>query len=375
MKNTTEIFQELYENVSLKWDEESNTTAAGVKFDTTGYNPFTITWVHYVEIGVLALLTLIGVPANGILLFVKLKSKDRTSSDYFVITLATFDFIGSIYSNIMLMFYSGFRKYIISPTFCRFINFGSFFTAFGTAFLIGAMAVDRFVLSILPLNTVYSANIAKWICVIICTLSVILTSPYFLFQTVDKFTFHCTFVDEVKSWIGWWNVILVGLVFITFVMIIGSYLPIAIMLRKRNAKLMQLKRYADISNDTNKRADLSVNVNMAKDSTQTTEPSENDVAVEISQIQKTCQQRTDCAKSRTQTVNRTTLILFLISLVYMISWTVASVGIATNFAWSLVVAQLTPPIRRMTMVFNPLLYMSMSSKFKSNLKEILCNRS
>lgn len=373
MKNTTEIFQELYENVSLNWDEEGNTTAAGVKFDT--YDPFTITWVHYVEIGVLALLTLIGVPANGILLFVKLKSKDRTSSDYFVITLATFDFIGSIYSNIMLMFYSVFRKYIISPTFCRFINFGSFFTAFGTAFLIGAMAVDRFVLSIFPLNTVYSANIAKWICVIICTLSVILTSPYFLFQTVDKFTFHCTFVDEVKSWIGWWNVILVGLVFITFVMIIGSYLPIAIMLQKRNAKLMQLKRYANNSNDTNKRADSSVNVNTAKDSTQTTEPSENDDAVEISQIQKTCQQRTDCTKSRTQTVNRTTLILFLISLVYMISWTVASVGIATNFARSLVVAQLTPPIRRMTMVFNPILYMSMSSKFKSNLKEILCNRS
>ena len=337
------------------------------------YDPYVRDWVDLVEILCLSILTLIGTPSNAFLLFVKVKCKHRTSTDFLVMTLAAFDFFGVTYCNIFLIMHAGLKKYVLSAVFCKLMTFGSYCAAFETAFLIGAMAFDRLILTMFSLSTFYNARVTKWMLVTISIMCLILTSPFFFFLTANTVYGHCDYIEGVRELMKWWNRLLIFLVTVSCIFIVIAYTSIVIMLKRRHTdwaknktNKLKAREPGDVTEDASKSE--SISTVPSTDVTVISERTTDDSTPPTKQLP----DKRKVVTRRQRAMQRTTVILFLISMIYVVSWTSGAAVMTTNYTLPATFSQLAHVIRKITLVSNPLLYMSMSSKFRHSARRLLC---
>lgn len=335
------------------------------------YDPFKFDYLDILEIGILGAIGLVAAPCNVVLILVQLQLKEKASTDYFITTLAAFDLFGATFNVTMHLMHTGLKKYVLSPVFCKLMVYGAYFVSFESAFLIGAIAVDRFIMAILPLNKIYNAHIAKILCICLSVTSCCLTLPYFFLLTMHPTLFYCAYVDGVATLMDWWNRGLIFLIALTFVTVIASYLSIAIMLIRRHTQAIR-------SNATKTKLNISCTDNSDNMGSTVKETSKEEASGPQMAEARPCKSKEKAAKKdqkeKARTMQKVTLIMFLISVMYMISWGAASSVIVTNFTLPPEYSRYAHLLRRLTMVSNPILFMSLSSKFKSTARRLFRKR-
>lgn len=378
------------------------------------YGAFYFDWVNIVEIACLAVLVLIAIPSNGLLLLVKYLQKNKTTTDYLILTLAGFDLFCAGFAAPVVMVYSGIKRHSVSAVFCKIVSFSSYLSSFGAALLICGLAVDRFIVTILPLNVFYDTSVAKKICVGLLVMNALLTSPSFFLVTMNDL-YSCNFVDDVSAFLDWWHGTLIFLILTTFVVIIFCYSSITIMLKKRNAQRKRkrsqmsshvsplqtnilvnhndisleevnlsrdsnINTFSDVTLDTHKiphsqseEKNDYLHINIVERMSNKTE-SRPEYSSDAKENQRKPKQKLNDLKLRDQATSRITLVLFTISVMYMVSWTCASIVLATNYSLPKAFTRLSIIFQKLFLVSNPLLYIFMSSKFKQSAKKLICGK-
>lgn len=352
-------------------------------------------WVDYTEMAVLAVMGLLGTPGNGLIILVQWKTKNKIGTDLLVGTMALFDFFDSSVNTVMAILYAGFTKLIISTMFCKFLVMMVYFTAVTTALFIGVIAVDRYVLTCKPLNKVYTMRVTKFLCYFPAVIGGIFSLPHFIVVEYNPNILRCKYLENSTGYFvsSIWNGVTVILVAGVFILTSIAYLNITLMLRrrmKRRLKASEAFVLPQIKINSTDIDNTSISSSSVKESN-VTGPNVYDKTVSkfrspttfktIPMTEDRCgqskptnaqvmdTQRTRCQRMKEKTMNRTTKVLFFISLIYIISWATSSFVLMTNFNTNRVVQRLLYLVRRVNIVTNPLLFVLMSSKFKEGVKK------
>lgn len=431
------------EHLVSTWAEEiiDNSTVsstADMIMDTAVITPPPLDWVDNTELILLALMGVFGTPGNGLIVLVQLRTQDKISTDFLVATMATFDLIDSSLNTIMGMLHTGLRAVVLSAVFCPAVVLLMYWTAMVSALFIGFLAVDRYLLTCHPLNTVYTVHKAKILCAFMPLLGIGLSIPYAQVTFFNTDIALCDFSQDAMGEFVFktWSQVVVLIILLIFIVTSIAYFKIALKLRSRVQK-SQSKPKRTKKRDESNISEQMVGMSDASDNHTPSAVSVKDV--EISNIEiprksahqhqeldddystsvittdteatvenheafeentntvsgnivndETCQDKTvittdgrnhinkekksNNQKMKEKVMNRTTRILFFISLIYMVSWATSSFLLVTKFNIFRPVQRLMYLFRRVNIVTNPILFICMSSKFRDGVKKICSHR-
>lgn len=358
-------------------------------------------WVDYTELTLLGLIVLIAAPGNGLIILVQMKTKDKISTDIIVAAIAVFDLLDSVVNVPFNVMTAALKEKSNSLLFCKFSAFCAFWTALSSSAFIGILAVDRYFLTCLPHFTKYNKTIARNVCFVTPFITAFISSPYFFFISYEEVTRKC--YPSNPSFIEKFNPVLILIILLDFVVITVLYAKIAIMLRKRNMKRQKGCQFNSIaitntaieeSSHTTVLSSGNTNSISIEDIGNENLPEENLGKGEFPSHkitggifkEKDMENVIPHSKSVTKTVNdssnktserslkKITILVFLISVTYMLSWTFGSVVIITGNYVGRVLSQLLYLGRRANIVTNPILFICMSTKFRATAKKIICGR-
>lgn len=369
-------------------------------FNATGIskiNPlWTPQWALNVEIVYIFFVVIIGVPGNGLIILVHSKNNEKTSTDFYVLTMAVLEFISSSASAVLRIFVNTRIVWIAiaSVQVCSLRQFVTTYTTQTAAYILAAIAVDRYIKTCRPLNTCYTTRRAKIVCVIIVTVSGVLCLPAKIgVYDVDEF-YNCVFILETQARKKLFDMLLIFLNIVVYVVICVVYLKIAVSLRKRQTeKLKRVTADIGLTNQSaqkvsNKIYPATTTRSTIQQSGQTFEVSpqfnvsqqtDNNSAFSTSTKSKdqlrterstTSNSRFEALRLQESTVNRTTRMMFLITVVYVLTYLVPWIRVLAgpvgpvfdNFARS---------IFMINCITNPVLFYSMSSKFRKDVRKLL----
>ena len=216
--------------------ENQTITTSGIESTPTYLNVYDAPqWALDVEVIYLLIIILIGIPGNLLILMVQRKNKEKTTTDYYVVSMAVYELLCSsinttmrISVNMDIMW-----KLIASEGACSFRQFSVLVTSMSSSFLLAAIALDRYMKTCKPLNTTYTIKTAKKLCIAIFIASIVTSLNTIGTYDVDIYS-HCVLkkaTEKLKRALNMVNVILTILVsVITSV----AYLNIYLVLRKRH---------------------------------------------------------------------------------------------------------------------------------------------
>ncbi|XP_060602686.1 uncharacterized protein LOC132755785 [Ruditapes philippinarum] len=384
-------------------------------------------WTSYTFISCMILIALIGIPGNAIVLAVLQKLREKSSTDYFVFSMSIIDLYSATVNTVsyVLHYEPSIWKLLSSITFCRLHVFSIGFPNITTTLLLGATAYDRYRRT--SSNTIKDSRTASTtakrfsIGILVSGLSY---STFFIFTTsYESATQTCGREGNYMLIASVFSVIM-GLVFISmFMVVIVCYTKVAIILHRHHKTMTKAEKYPTEENKTKKNTTTSNrrlsnhsdgNVFDVESSREfpidfqssevvhSTERSVNDVKItnddripsyskNMVNIAEACEQSrydskmpqkqilasVDDAKEKRsrKMVNRTTLMMFFITLVYVstwvLNWTASIYGLLTDSRSSSAVF-LTQKIFMINCMTNPLFYIIMSSKFRQKAKKLLC---
>lgn len=372
-------------------------------------------WALTVELVYLIILIVIGLPGNSLIILVQMKNKAKVTTDYYVLTMAFFDFLSSTINAHFRIFVNTEEvwKLIVSDFLCSLRSFFVYITSMSSAFLLVAIALDRYIKTCKPLTTAYTTVIARNTCFLICILSSICSLHSLGTYYVDK-DLQCSVKSMFRSYKHVVDVINSILTISVYVLITIAYINVSITLHER--KKLKLRRLnvtpihnshdpndtilfgrspkvgpsthsdqgssittisfktipnnqerhrraegvtdkvlhaAYASNDSHRKRKIKDQMSLTKFSNRN-----------ISNVHHTTGQG--------QAINKTTRIMVLLTLIYVLTWLLSWLRVlfgakkfgeaVNNFARSL------PMINCVT---NPIIFYWMSSKFRANAKRVL----
>lgn len=145
-------------------------------------------WRQHLQIAEICILCVIffrAAPGNVLVILVQLKNKTKSSTDYFVMTMAAFEFICSTV-NVFLQIIKIPLTTRLTTAFCRLYIYTSYTTSTSSALLLATIAIDRYLKTCRSLVQACKADAAKKICIAIAFASVIFPTPSLL--TLDRNT-------------------------------------------------------------------------------------------------------------------------------------------------------------------------------------------
>lgn len=360
------------------------------------YTP--LDWLNYTEAFTYAMLSLIGLPCNCFVIHILLRNSEVSSTDYLVSALAFVDVFDATIISPCLVWYILDPSSILSVLFCKATNFCGYGEVLTSAAFIGALAVDRYFLTCKPLSKWYSKDVAKYLCGIIPVCIVVLVSPFLIAISYDSVKKMCRTVKGYERLMNGIDIAMSVTVFVDVILVLVCYPKIALMLRRR----MKNRRKSKISIIQNqkvcsRRNDTSTEFTDVKNSTQDgSNKLSNDATPEVKSIKnafnilhlqkkevrsahtiletgRSAQQNVSSTseKTREQTANRTTLVLFLLSLVFLLTFIAVITVILFRTFFSRGVKIIILITRRVSIVSNPVMYISVSSRFRTRAKQLL----
>ena len=363
----------------------------------------------------LALISLFSIPGNIlILLTIHLKISTKSSTDYYVLSMATFDFLCGVLSTplIMAQYNSWTWDALRSTFYCRLRVSSMVLTTCASTLLLGAVAVDRYYLTC---KVKYEAgrklrNRAKITGIVVAIISVTFSILNFVIAGYDSSLDKCAYIEQYTpiSYVA--SSILMVIFISVFVTTTVCYIRVSLLLRTRYRMAVgrDLKRYRQFSPSGNVQSNLgptftSENIDGNWTMTQSSVEQHAETSVDACGMALNCVQTptkpikppvftpnkvrpTDCVRSaklekmsqNERVINKTTFMLFLISAVYitswLISWSTSFVKITgvlsqeNDIQGVLIVSQLFFLIN---VPINPIFYFIMSTKFRDNALELL----
>ena len=371
-------------------------------------------WVRDVELVYLTAIVILGVPGNGLIILVQMKNKDKSSTDCLVLTMAGFDFVCSSF-NALLQIFQNTRviwRFIASTFLCKAFLFISYATGASTTLLVAGIAIDRYIKTCKPLNTFYTTKKAKLLCVCISVVSFAFAVPTIPVFYLDV-SLECTVEFSVFHILNSWNIFLVSMTMTVFGIVSVSYFNVTVSLRKRHKEQLRMRMIfvKGVSLLTSKMEDRQMRLhnritpsticsNAADETTRVPNAKLNRTVtrshlqhnvcviptvkvcddrvkpIQDSTIFRKCHRRTTMIRSlvnQEQAVNRTTMIMLLISIIYMIThgfnW--ITLFLNSNSVLSFISRYLSLSIILINSITNPLFFFCMSSKFRANAKKLI----
>ena len=233
METTSEV-----SNLSLFDNSEINRNV------TNKANQFTPEWAIYVETAYLGFVVVLGVPANSLIILVQTKTAAKTSTDYFILLMGVIELLCSgVNAPLgMVLNFNGLWTKIASSQLCAVRMFVLYVVTTCSTCLLGAIAVDRYIQTCHPLNTIYGSTMAKKICALIGVFVVMCGSPNLLVITInDKML--CGTRSHFLSFKRTLDMALVVFTMVILIIICFAYSRIAMHIRKRQRQRMNKKSH------------------------------------------------------------------------------------------------------------------------------------
>lgn len=372
-----------------------------------------LTWIDYTEFGILLPMGVLGTVGNALVILGLWRQSETLSTDVLVMTMSVFEFLDSTVCTTLGVLRAVVRFYYFSSWLCITLTGCIYWTAVASAFFIGCLAVDRYMLTCWPLSSVYDKRIAKILCFLTSLLSCIFAAPSLVLVEYDQTTGNCLFITDERSYFTIWNSVTVFTLLSIFVVTSFCYSKIAWTLRKRLKKrrkwretdanvsnsavgFSSIQNVQDIREETSDRDSQTSTPAATTTSDLTTKETEEvlvytaerSMAKGLEDDRKTKRESlkpsdmkneykqciTDGMKREESAMNRMTRVLFVIAAIYMLSWGTSSALLITGFNLNPALERLMYLVRRVNIVSNPLLFICLSSKIKESIQKILCGK-
>jgi hypothetical protein len=363
-------------------------------------NNFTLSgWAEVLNIIILSAVVILGVLGNGIIIIVQLKNREKSSTDYFVGTMAVFELFCAGFNSLIVVFnnISGLWYVIATLTLCSIRAYSSLVATISSTLLLTAIAIDRYILTCKPFNTCYSKQKAKWICIGVIVISIVSSTPSLALATFDDENMKC--LQTVKNPVLH-NILQMSLgatYVVMFVVVIFCYSKVTILIRRRHKQ--RINNVPLTSASTSKHSTVSIKLSskarFVKNKNKIA-PKHQCKGIEIATVENSLKpastgQETDLDLKRTirdkeevvrisdteiqalemQKINRTTLIMFLITTIYILTWVIHWLNnalVSRDTVAGRNVIHLTTYLYMINCVTNPIFFIAMSSKFRRNAK-------
>lgn len=406
--------------------EPSNLTTDNNQSDESGIVMHEIPqWALDIELVYLVFILVIGIPGNSLVVLVQMQNKEKTSTDYYVMFMAGFDLLCSSVNTSLRIFTNTRAIWIklVSSFVCTIRSFFVYTTTMSSVFLLAAIAIDRYIKTCRPLTTFYNTKKAEIVCVIISFGSIV-CSFHSIGTYYVKDSYACAVQSKFSKFKNYFDVVNLMLTVVVYIVVIISYTCVSVTLSKRHKERVKARLNMEVSLQRNENSlslfrnnrvspfqapddnnHAQVNNEALVDSGVESEPysSKKTCALNASQTSSSsainqgtinnfnktavkCQ--TDSAgvaelrKGRElnlraimlqeRIVNRTTRIMFLITVIFILTWIMSWLRILlgpsvlgaafNNFARSLFM---------LNCVTNPVLFYCMSSRFRVSTHKFL----
>lgn len=397
------------------------------------------TWARSVKLCYLFLIFLLATPGNSLIIAVELKLKEKVGMDYLVLTMACFELLCSTV-NVFMQIVTDTKTiwYRIAETsLCKLFSFSGYLTTLSTAFLLAAIAVDRYMKTCRPLCGSYNTRTVKGVCVAVSVSSVVCSCPATVVFHLNEHK-ACVHITKLVQVADIWNKSLAFIVIIIFVTICVCYIKITYVLRTRHKTRLEerqsteqshpqgtqmfhspkqtYKRFSRFVHSRNRRtgkvhpliiskkervspfgssmstpqrhttSDSVSVIAFSKETSRLKYAQQTEPFKAISFIPEAAQH--DCANGRVATrpsglcarrnvlkerrVNRTTLTMFLITFIYIITYGLSMLMVMTNYSvLGKIIQSLSKTFKMINCLTNPVLFLIMSSKFRSKAKQMV----
>lgn len=384
---------------------ENNSLTNFSKVDILDVLP-ALTWmeipqfVYKLEITYLVFIALVGIPGNSLILILQLRNREKSSTDYLVMTMAGFELWCSSVNNTVKILKNipSLWASIASPRFCQLHYCSSYITTLASTWSLGAIAIDRYIKTCKPLTANYTLTTAKRICMGVSIAGVIGGFPPMITFTLDNYL-HCLISEVHAGFMMWWDNAMIFTILVEFFVFIFAYANIGIALRKRHrVRVLAHVQPSDVSEPHNTlRAEFTIQTILSKtnkvgigkkEHSANIADNHNPEEMMAGAKRPSCERTSDQTQAiRTavnqklqlaeQMLNRTTRIMFLLTVVYLVIWSVvctATITKKTGTVFGSIVDKLSETLFMLNCISNPLLFFCMSSKYRSDARKLFSRR-
>lgn len=380
-------------------------------------------WAQIFELSYLSVVAAIGTPGNILILLVQKRNREKSSTDYLVTAMACHELLcSSINAAIKLFMHTGrIWQSFASDTFCRIHYFIMFANTLSSTYLLGAIAVDRYIKTCKPACSYYTTTTSKYACIGLSAVAFILSiTTLVTYHLTDNFI--CAIAKDLNYIQYHNNIFVLSSIGIVGIIFVACYTSIAVTLRKRvrnRKRVLVNQQKPSINQSTSQRSASIWLVNFRrktsvepqsssshpniKSTPEQSIPENGTLGAEfenhekkhkIPNTRKVSNNRSNGSQNKTsrdnqkvsqvrkpnhniamveQTVSRTTRIMFLISVIFVVVWTLVSLSALSNDTLlGYVIGRYSNTIFMINCITNPTVFFCMSSKYRSVAKSILC---
>lgn len=353
-------------------------------------------WVNYLDSSFLALICLIGIPGNSLILIIQRQNREKSSTDILIAGMAFYELIcSSCNAMVRIGMNTKVWTHIGSDTVCGVHLFMIYTTTFASAYTLAAIAIDRYFKTCRPLSTFYTVKTSKVICGIISCVSFITAISPSITYKLD-FRFDCSVAPRYETFQFFWDMALILSTMIIFAIFIFSYLNIAITLYQRvrvrsNGKTTNVSGNSETPSDQPSllKAFKKLRFIKVRPVVQSANTSDSNGPSAASTSQRTEQGETTQPESQPsskttirrnyrpatlagETVNRTTLMLFLLTVIYAVTFTISNIFVLTRDAvLGRIMLKLGKSLLMVNCITNPVCFFGMSSKYRAVARKII----
>lgn len=361
------------------------------------------------EIAYLVCIAIISIPGNTLIVLLQLKNHDKISTDYLVMTMAIFEGLYTCCLTPIRLFvnFPNFWKTVASDALCRIEYSMLYVFPMSSAWFLGVIAIDRYFKTCKPLFTGYTTGTAKKVCLAVSFSAIAIGIPA-LFTYELKENSDCDLNQEYSKLMFFVEFIVLSTIMIEFGVFVFTYTSIGLALKRRHAKKVLAKLTASHANESvntvksgnifkrlkskvsplvraNVNEHLSVNSNKSEtndinvrtvsdidDKSSGTDNTKGSNAVSMEKHADAERRKRLLAE---KALNRTTRIMFLLTVVRVVIWTVSlTATMARRFidstAYALTVNKMSHTLPMFNCITNPVFFFVLSSKFRMDAKKL-----
>lgn len=198
-------------------------------------------WASTVQLAYLTVIFVIGIPTNCLVSFIQIKCKDKSTTDYYIASLAMFDLLSaSVYIPLRLSSYSRTIWTAIASNFvCGIRLYLVYMLSLASVVLLTTISADRYFKTCRPFSRSYTNKSAKIICLSLSAASILICTPILMtFRKAENL--RCVLSSDYYRFIKIWRYSITGLSIFSSVATSYFYSRIYLTLKmRRRARISQ----------------------------------------------------------------------------------------------------------------------------------------
>ena len=192
-------------------------------------------WAQTLQLVFMILLCGVGLLGNGLVAIIQTRLKDKSSTDYLVLTMALLDLFCStcVTPFYMAQNIQAFWELVFSSTFCKLKYFIIYGTNISSTMLFSALAFDRYMRTCHPFSSRYTCSKSKILCVIIILIGISMAVMSFHVFDQNEALDDCVKAEDTRVMETIMNSCLTGAFVLLFGMVVFCYTKVTLKIRER----------------------------------------------------------------------------------------------------------------------------------------------